>query len=236
MFRLSRDFPICISHVVGFLINNQGLCANQEVKTRVHSWIRSILAIHLPQGHNFEVAWSLVAAGVLRIKLEASDVPTDSAFPGSIIIALFGLLWERNLIGFSLSRWDWRGVLRAQGTFGENWLLLYEAVRRGWTKDRKLISHANGHTLLALALKENVAFLRDDVLDARRINLDRRTFRPKAASGDLKGSLPQVTKGAPKRTTPVFLHRGSDSIADLYEGDADSDESSESLDEVALDY
>ncbi|BBZ90363.1 hypothetical protein F07S3_01960 [Bradyrhizobium diazoefficiens] len=66
--------------------------------------------------------------------------------------------------------------------------------------------------------------------------MDRRTFRPKAASGDLKGSLPQVTKGAPKRTTPVFLHRGSDSIADLYEGDADSDESSESLDEVALDY
>jgi hypothetical protein len=235
MFRLSRDFPICLNYVVGFLINNQGLCSNQEVKIRVHSWIRSILAIHLPQGHNFEVAWSLVAAGVLRIKLEETDVPTDSTFPGSIVLALFGLLRERRLIGFSLSRWDWRGILRAQGIFGENWLFLYEAVRRKWTKDKKLISYANSHTILSQALKENVAFLRDDVLDAQRINLDRRTFR--TTKIDLRGLPPKNIHGATKRATRIVRHGESgSSIAELYDGDSDADENTKSVRDEPVEY
>ena len=127
LFRLSRDFPICVNHVVGFLINNQSLCLREEVKARVHSWICStVQAIHLPQGHNFEVAWSLVAAGVLRIRLDEADVPKDATFPGAIVLAMFGLLRERNLTSFPLARWDWRGLLRTQGSLGENWLLLYE--------------------------------------------------------------------------------------------------------------
>jgi Reverse transcriptase (RNA-dependent DNA polymerase) len=233
MFRLSRDFPICISHVVGFLINNQALCCDPKIKTRVHSWIRSILASHLPQGHNFEVAWCLVAAGVLRIKLEEADVPADGTFPGSIVLALFGLLWERNLISFSLSRWDWRGILRKQGTFGENWLLLYEAVRRKWTNDRKLISHANGHALLSLALKENVAFLRDDVLDAQRINLDQRTYRPRAASVGAKSSSPKTARGTQKQAARSLLYGGLGSYtAELYDAEQDG----QGMEDEAMDY
>jgi hypothetical protein len=230
MFRLSRDFPICVSHTVSFLINNQRLCANPTIKARVHSWIRSIIAIHLPQGHNFEVAWSLVAAGVLRIRLADGDVPLDGTFPGSIVLALFGLLRERNLVSFPLSRWDWRGRLRDQGKFGENWLFLHEAVRRKWTTDTKLIGYANGHPLMAQALQENIAFLRDDILDAQRINLDRRTFRPKLDDGGTSASsldkaissnwVQLLNKRSSKSKSAID---GKDEGAKAIDGNADGD-------------
>jgi hypothetical protein len=235
MFRLSRDFPSCINYVVVFLINNQKLCSNQEIKLRVRQWICSILSIHLPQGHHFEVAWSLVAAGVLQIRLEDKDVPSDGTFPGSIVLALFGLLWERNLVSFSLSRWDWRGQLRAQGAFGENWLLLHEAVRRKWTSDKKLIGFASAHPLLSQALKENVAFLRDDVLDARSINLDRRTFKPK-----VEGVTDQDQKGhqrKAKRLARRLSYGSPRSLAELHDVEPSVDDDGESSIETgSLDY
>ncbi len=140
----------------------------------------------------------------------------------AIVLALFGLLWERNLVSFPLSRWDWRGQLRSQGTFGENWLLLHEAVRRKWTTDRKLISHANGHPLLSQALRENVAFLRDDVLDAQRINLDRRTFRPRSA--DVKAS---AEKEIQQKSRQAIQYGGSKFITELYEVGDDAEEGGE---------
>jgi hypothetical protein len=235
MFRLSRDFPICVSHVVSFLINNQQLCANQEIKTRVHNWIRSIVAIHLPQGHNFEVAWSLVAAGVLRIRLDDGDVPLDGTFPGSIVLALLGLLRERNLVSFPLSRWDWRGQLRAQGTFGENWLLLHEAVRRKWTTDKKLIGYANGHPLMSQALRENVAFLRDDVLDAQRINLDRRTFRPRPKDKTVSG--PDSDQPGSMRVIQRIIPSSLKSAAELYDEEDGAEEVSDDSDDgSSFDY
>jgi hypothetical protein len=215
------------------LINNQALCLRQEVKVRVHNWIRSILAIHLPQGHNFEVAWSLVAAGVLRIRLEEADVPKDTAFPGAIVLAMFGLLRERNLTSFPLARWDWRGLLRTQGSLGENWLLLYEGVRRNWTKDRKIVNHANSHSLLAQALRENVAFLRDDVFDAQRINLDRRTFRPKPPSSQADTVK---DKSEQKLVTTLGSSKGLRSIGKPYEGDGAVEESDNENDSEIMDY
>ncbi|WP_425905800.1 RNA-directed DNA polymerase [Nitrobacter sp. TKz-YC02] len=142
LFRLARDFPICVNYVVSFLINNQTHCTNDEIKLGVRRWILSILKLHLPQGHHFEVAWCLIAAGVLNIKLNKEDVPADGIFPGSIVLSIFGLLRERSLLNFPLSRWDWRGRIRGHGAFGEDWLLLYESVRRNWTNDPKLLSLA----------------------------------------------------------------------------------------------
>jgi hypothetical protein len=98
--------------------------------------------------------------------------------------------------------------------------LLHEAVRRKWTTDKKLIGYANGHPLLSQALKENVAFLRDDVLDAQRINLDRRTFRPKTEG--LTTPIATLGQGILKNAgTKGFVYRGAQSIAELYDAESD---------------
>lgn len=208
MFRLARDFPICVNHVAGFLINNQHRFTDEKNRSRIEHWILLILKLHLPQGHHFEVAWALVVAGVLRISLKRADITLDGTFPGSTILSLFGLLRERRLIDIPLSHWDWRARLRQQGPLGENWLLYYEAVRRKWTNDKYLQKEIQQHPTLALALSENVAFLNDDILDARNINLDKRTFRRRRASARAN----VFDKAA-------SVYRGRRSISALYELD-----------------
>ena len=214
MFRLARDFPICISYVASFLINNQDRCSNDQIKPRIRAWISLLLKLHLPQGHHFEVAWALVVAGVLRIQLkEGDDIPVDGTFPGSVVLSLFGLLKERNLIDIPLSRWEWRSRIRKQQALGENWLLHYEAVRRKWTRDAQLQKQIQQQPILALALSENIAFLKDEVLDARIINLDKRTFRPRRGFAEVG-----------KRVERPFVYRGQESISELYELNEEGEE------------
>ena len=154
LFRLARDFPICINHVVSFLINNQHKFRNVELKTRIKDWISMTLKSHMPQGHHFEVAWALVAAGVLRIELTNDDLSLDGSFPGSVVLSLIGLLRERNLVQVPLSHWDWRARLHKESGLGENWLLHYEAVRRKWTTDAVLQKHIKQSPVVSLALSK----------------------------------------------------------------------------------
>jgi hypothetical protein len=177
----------------------------------VKAWVSSILRLHLPHNHNFEVAWCLVAAGVLRIKLDPADIPLDGTFPGSVVLSLFGLLRERGLLDIPLSKWNWRARIHREGVLGENWLFAYEAVRRKWTSDRTLKNAMQQHPILALALSENVAFLEEMVLDAKNINLSRRVFSPK------KASSPQAKPNNNSKET--FVYQGEHSISELYEGD-----------------
>jgi hypothetical protein len=48
MFRLARDFPSCISHVVSFLINNQRLCSGEEIKNAC----AGLDSIHISNSHS----------------------------------------------------------------------------------------------------------------------------------------------------------------------------------------
>jgi hypothetical protein len=186
LFRLAREFPRCTSHVVGFLINNQSLCQG-PAKERTTRWIRSTLKKHLPQGHDFEVAWCFVACGVLGIKIRSEDLSDVKAVPNSVLFALLGLLKEKGLLEVPLSYWQWRAHLKSLGIYSEAWLPFYEAVRRKWTTDKKMLSAVNADSTLAAMLKAGVTFLEDDIFQAATINLKKRTFK----------------KGKPKKRKPI---------------------------------
>jgi hypothetical protein len=72
-----------------------------------------------------------------------------------------------------------------------------------------LQKHIKQSPVLSLALSENVAFLKEEVLDAGGINLDKRTFRAKP-------KIPPFVQ----KPQPSFVYRGQDSISELYEFDA----------------
>jgi len=169
---------------VGFLINNQSLCQG-IAKDRTTRWVRETLKKHLPQGHDFEVSWCLVACGVLGITVRKQDLPAPETLPNSVVFALLGLLRERNLLEVPLSYWKWRTQLKKLGIFSEAWLPFYEAVRRKWTNDKKMVSAVNSNPTLSSMLKRSVTFLDDDIFQATTINLKKRTFK-KAKAGKKK--------------------------------------------------
>jgi hypothetical protein len=121
LFRLSRDFPSCVSHVVEFLINNQARCGHPEHIPRVTSWLMHMISSHIQQFHDAEAAWCLVAAGVFQLHLTERELHPDQGRPGPIVFAIIGLLTARGQVSFPLSRWQWRGDFRRAGPLSQHW-------------------------------------------------------------------------------------------------------------------
>lgn len=114
LFRLSRDFPSCVSHVVEFLINNQVRCAQPEHLSRVRSWLTHMISLHSAISR---CRGSLVSgcAGVFHIQLTERELHPSQGRPGPIVFAIIGLLTERGQVMFPLSRWQWRSDFRRAG-------------------------------------------------------------------------------------------------------------------------
>jgi hypothetical protein len=60
---------------------------------------------------------------------------------------------------------------------GHHWLMYYESVLRGWTKDKGMIDEVKNHNLMGKLLSGKISFLDDTVFGDVTINLDRRRIR-----------------------------------------------------------
>ena len=183
LFRLAREFPRCVSHVSSFLVNNKAFCLSKPNKIRIEKWVRFTLDAHAAHGHDFEVAWCLLVCGALGIKVRKTDVKSFGPLPNSIVLALLGLLKERKLLAVSLSSWPWRAEFKKLGVNSRYWLPYYEAVRRKWTTDKKLIAAVKSDAILNKMLISNVTFLEDRIFEAQKIDLMSRTFKPPKIKG-----------------------------------------------------
>lgn len=108
--------------------------------------------------------------------VEEADLAPLSSRPSSAVLAILGMLNERGLLSFRFSKWPWRADLKKSGIYGENWLPFYEAVRRKWTTDKKMISAVNAGPILSKLLAAKVTFLEDRIFDAARIDISKRVF------------------------------------------------------------
>lgn len=175
--RFARDFPACTSHVAAFLINHQHACRLPRIKGIIERWVRDAIHKNGKVSHDFEFVWCLLVAAVFRIPITDKELEPFDRVPSSVVFCMLGLLKERGLLSVPLSRWSWRAQFKKTGINGENWLPLYEAVRRKWTTDKKIVSAVTGDPLFKDMLSQNVTFIEDQVLDAAELNINRRVFR-----------------------------------------------------------
>jgi hypothetical protein len=181
-FRISREFPRCISYVATTVINNQDFCINQTTKARIERWCKATIKEHVRHGHDFEVAWSLVVCGALNIPIKSNDIGTLRQMPRPTTMALIGLLQEKGMSTVALSNWNWRAELKRSGILGPYWLPFYEAVLRGWTGDKNLVNKVTADPFLSKMLAAKVTFLDDRIFEAAQIKLPRRASTGARAS------------------------------------------------------
>lgn len=182
LLRLARDFPVCTRFVVAFLINNQARISPGPLQERVSRWVKIMVKGHLLQGHDSEGAWCLLAASVLKIRIEQTDLPVDASNLSSVVLVMLGMLRERKLLSLPLAQLRWRAALKGEGVYGERWLLAYEAVRRKWTTDAKIVDTVSKDPVFQKMLAAKVSFLEDQVFNTPSINLTRRVFRRRSAT------------------------------------------------------
>ena len=177
LLRFARDFPASTSHVAAFLINHQSACNRPPIRALIERWVRESVRRGGPGSYEFELVWSLVVSAVFRIQITEEELQPFDQVPSSVAFCILGLLRERGLLSVPLSRWSWRAEFKKSGIYGENWLPVYEAVRRKWTSDQAIRSAVTADWLFNDMLSQNVTFIEDKVLDASELDVNRRVFR-----------------------------------------------------------
>ncbi len=176
-FRLGRDYPSTTKHIAEFLVNNRQRLSGPEIGDRVEYWIKNLIFLNYGNKNDLELSWVLLLAGIYGIKLTRDDFPDFDYIPGSVVFSIIGLLRQHGLLDVPLGSWDWKSRLKKSGIYGPDWLPLYEAVLRKWTKDTKLIALVNSSPYFQKLLSDKISFLDDDILKVSKIDFRRRTFR-----------------------------------------------------------
>lgn len=198
IFRIARDFPSSLHIAAAFIVNNRSLFSTPEINERITAWVKKGIRTHLPKTDDAETAWFLLVAGAFKIPITDEDLSSTDDMPSPLVLANLFLLKEKGLLTGSISRWGWRAQFHTLGIYSEYWLPFYEAVRRKWTGDRKIIAAVKKDPLLSKMLKANVTFLEDRIFSTPHIDIRRRVFLKPKSKIDSSGSTERRASSSPK--------------------------------------
>jgi hypothetical protein len=149
---------------------------------RINSWLDASIKYHYENGNDLELSWLLLTAHSYGNHVTRSSIASFSRIPSSLCLLLFGLLREKKILDFSLSNWNYRSLIRKSSPDSEFWIFMYEAVKRGWTKDKVIVKLIKNDDFFSSLLNSNVSFIEERFLSATRVDLRRRTFSTKELS------------------------------------------------------
>lgn len=99
----------------------------------------------------------------MNYRFRRVDLPPIGSPPNAVVFAIMGLLREKGRLPFPMDDWKWRAAFKSKGVLSENWLPMYEAVRRRWTRDRRIIADVSADPIFADMLANNVTFMDDEI-------------------------------------------------------------------------
>jgi len=137
-----------------------------------------MLTTHLSQGHDFEVAYTLLILSILSIKLPGISKLGPFDDRSSICRCILGLMSENGLLDGPLEECATVGPFVEQDLSNRNWLFVYEATKRGWIKTSAESNIVKKSVFFEKLLAAGVSFL-DDAIFKSSVVSERKT--PKAA-------------------------------------------------------
>lgn len=126
-------------------------------KVRVGRFINDIVNIRAPLGHSFEVGWVLFLAKALKIILERKFLEPVFKMDSSISSLICLDLHSRKLIDGGIDISHWQTFNNKDSLENENWLLIYEAILKGWLP-KSTPCFVDNHPLFGPMIKKKIKF------------------------------------------------------------------------------
>jgi hypothetical protein len=101
-------------------------------KQRLADTLHQTIGRHTSLGHHSEIAWALWAAILFQIRLDNTAAKIVAKQTNSVIALLALDARKRKLLPAPISVRAWQAFLSKDDLYGEQWLLAYEANRKGW--------------------------------------------------------------------------------------------------------
>ena len=124
--------PAILDIVTRILLSYQHFI-DVESKVKIKNLIESVIKLHSPVNHSFEVTWALWLAKSFKISIEEeiANLVIETKDSTSILVLLC-LAKVENLVQGTPNFIAIESELKDDILFSEHWLLAYEAVSKGW--------------------------------------------------------------------------------------------------------
>jgi hypothetical protein len=128
--------------------------------TKIKSIVEKLIDIHLPKGHNYEVAWALWMCVEFKIKIKNRMAERIFASNDYVSMLIAMDLKSRNLINATVSTDGLLTELTEDSLMNENWLFTYESIKKGWLIPTDNPVYKNKYFKILLA--NGIYFYRED--------------------------------------------------------------------------
>jgi hypothetical protein len=143
--------------VLGRLIDRHKAGFPIDKKT-IGEVINSQIITQCPVSHGSEVCWAIWAAIFWDIQIESDAAKLLSKMNDSLVALLALDAHRRGLIPNGLDTTNWETYLTTDELYGEQWLLSYEANKKGWLPSKNGGDHVTADPNFAFLKSNNVAF------------------------------------------------------------------------------
>lgn len=131
--------PSTLKEVITILLTYKNYI-NKTSKKRLQDVLKKIIAIHIETNHNYEVSWALWSAVTFEIELPQTIADSILRSNDTISTLILIDMRERGLLkgvpDFSILD----EKLKNESLSNENWLLIYEAAKKGWLTTSTLLT------------------------------------------------------------------------------------------------
>jgi hypothetical protein len=121
----------CLPYVTTIFISHK----NEEYNLNLHlikGVLEDLISFHLSLDNHYEVSWSLWLIKQLGIEISENIAKQLSCNNNSIIVLTTLDLYNSGFIPVGLDSREWQKLLTVENLYTEHWLLVYEALKKGW--------------------------------------------------------------------------------------------------------
>ncbi len=113
-----------------YLLHNEN--ANNTDTISLSRALNLLIQRHSPLGHGSEVAWCIWATVVFGVTLSSASSQAIAKMEDNIVALTAMFCEQHNVFSESLDKTVWQSIVHNNSSTKEHWLLIYEAVAKGW--------------------------------------------------------------------------------------------------------
>jgi hypothetical protein len=183
--------PKTIKYVFNILLayKDKGFAIDLE---RVKECLASSIEFNYRLRNFHEVAWACWLAKRMLIKLDDRTAGLISKISSSSVALAAMDLNAVGLIDGGLDTTHWDTIVKHENLYSENWLLVYESVKKGWINRRS--NFFNRDPFFKILSDNNVSFYDDTMsLAARKINVNVKDEYLEFFTSQIQAQVPSVS-------------------------------------------
>lgn len=169
--------PGCLRYVIDILWENSRKNPSLKIdKDIAEQALNSLIMSSAPVGHGSEIVWSLWASLLFELTISEEAQKLIEQMNDSFVAIATMVASEHGVFSQEITSTLWLKWIEEGDFWGENWLFLYEAYRKGWRSSATSSNKIERHHECKFMKEAGVSFLDENIVKEYKPYDDNGTF------------------------------------------------------------